>query len=160
MQSNYTPSADHLRELLPTVSRNMEHELIKQQIRGLNIKFKSRTIKGDLVIEIPMQPNHILRISPLDGSQERVGQFISYVKERPARRTNEELVMVTKETVSAKVEIINVTPGDDVEPVIFTFHKRNMQTLIAAACMSLFRLNGEKLYPIKRTGARPSREAE
>lgn len=160
MRSNFTPSADHLRELLPTVSRNMEHELIKQQIRGLNFKFKARIVKGELLIEIPMQPNHILRISPMDESPERTGQFISYVQERPMRRNNEELVTVTKETISARVEIVNLTPDDDCEPVIFTFHKRNMASLIQSACIGLFRLNGEKLYPIKRTGARPSRETE
>lgn len=150
MPANFTPSPDQLREILPGVARNMENELIRAQIRDLNIKFKSRNVRGALVVEIPMKPHHMMRISPLNIDFATDNKYISYQEERAAARPNREVVTSKTETYSARIEIIDLETEGLSEPVVITLRKRNMQIIITSAMQENYQITGVKLMPERR----------
>jgi hypothetical protein len=154
MSAKFTPTADYLRELLPYVARNMDRELITEQMRNLNIKFKARTEKGSLVFEVPMEPHHMMRITAITDFTQESNLYIRYQPERQTRNNREEPSHALQETVSAQIEIFDQSLGEDAKPMFFTFSKKNMEAVLAAGMLSFYRINGVKMMPIKRPGIR------
>ena len=62
-------SARQLREILPDVALRMETECIRQDLSNLGIIFIYRRSPRSAAFDIQMAPNHIMRIEPVDRSQ-------------------------------------------------------------------------------------------
>jgi hypothetical protein len=59
VKPNQTPSVDFLNELLPTVSKHMERELLEFQLRELGMKYSASSRGGKLFFEVPLEPCHV-----------------------------------------------------------------------------------------------------
>lgn len=157
MSINFTPTPEYLRELLPSVARHMDRDFITEQVRGLGIKFKARVVKGSLVIEIPMEPNHLMRVTPVVDNSATSNLFVRHQAVRPMRSEDEKLTTQIQETIAAQVEVFDKSLGEDEQPVTFTLQKKNMEAILAAGMLGLYRLNGTKMMPIKVSGLRRPR---
>ncbi len=156
MSAEFIPSAQYLRELLPSVARHMDRDLITEQVRSLNIKFKARTEKGSLIIEIPMQPHHMMRITAVTDLTAQSNLYVRYQPERMVREAEEEILKTSQEMISAQIEVFDQSLGNDLQPMFFTFSKKNMEAIITSGMISFYRINGIKLMPIRRPGIRRS----
>ena len=150
MKPNQTPSLDFLNELLPTVSKHMERELLEFQLRELGMKYSSSNRGGKLFFEIPLEPNHVMFISPSDDSAFEGHQYVKFKTEKPIRVTNEEVLTITREIVCAKIEIINLGADPFADNFIIQLRKRNMKVTFAAAMLSYFKETGIRLMPVRK----------
>ena len=157
MSINFTPTPEYLRELLPSVARHMDRDFITEQVRDLNIKFRARMEKGSLVLEIPMEPNHLMRVTPVVDNSATSNLFVRHQAARPMRGEDENPVSGVQETIAAQVEVFDKSLGEDEQPVTFTLQKKNMEAVLAAGMLGFYRLNGTKMMPIKRPGMRRPR---
>jgi hypothetical protein len=154
MSTNFTPTPEFLRELLPSVARHMDRDFITEQVRDLNIKFKARVVKGCLVLEIPMEPNHMMRVTPVVDNSATRNLYVRHQVLRPMRGDDETPTTTIQETIAAQVEVFDKSLGEKEQPVTFTLQKKNMEAVLTAGMLGFYRLNGTKMMPIKLPGIR------
>lgn len=157
MSFNVTPSAGQLRELLPEVASRMEEEFVISQLRKLGIVFAKRRIKGELVIGIPLTPDHFMAIRAVDVGPGERKEFVTFVrvpKMRLGQRVKESSL---KETIRAHVKISTTNEDDSFAAFSYTLHEENMENIIRAAIEGTYQTRNLMLKPLMKKGIKRSK---
>jgi hypothetical protein len=147
---NETPTGGQLRAMLPDVAAAMEEDFVIDQLIKMAIEFEPQRVNGDLVIELPMFPNHLMEIRAVDVGPGGTKEFITFVnvpKMQMGRRVKEPTI---KETIRAYIKITSLKPADPFEPFSYTLHEENMRNLIGAAIEGTYQTRNVRLKPMKK----------
>jgi hypothetical protein len=128
----------------------MERELLEFQLREIGMKYSTSNRGGKLFFEIPLEPNHIMFISPSDDSGFVGHQYMKFKTEKPIHVTNEEVLTVTREIVCANIEIVNLSADPFADNFTIQLRKRNMKVTFTAAMLSYFKETGIRLVPVRK----------
>lgn len=150
MSFEITPSAGQLREMLPEVAAHMEEDFVINQLRELGIVFVQRRRKGELVIEIPLSLNFLMRIRAVDVGPGGRKEFITFVRIQQARMGNKVTQPTVKETIRAHVEIISLEVGDTFDTFSYTLHEDNVEDIIRCAIEGAYQTRNLMLKPVKK----------
>jgi hypothetical protein len=150
MYFKYTPSAAQLRELLPEVAAHMEEDFVTMQLRSLGILFTKRRVKREIVFEIPMTPNHLMRIRAVDIGPGGQKEFVTFVRVTQTRVGDKVTKPAMKETIRAHVEIVSTQDVDGFSTFSYTLHEESMEDIICSAIKGAQQTRNLTLMPLDR----------
>lgn len=157
MSFNVTPTAGQLRELLPEVASKMEEEFVICQLRKLGIVFAKRRIKGELVIGIPLTPDHFMAIRAVDVGPGERKEFVTFVRVPKIRLGQRVKDSSLKETIRAHVKISSTNQDETFSAFSYTLHEENMENIIRAAIEGTYQTRNLMLKPILKKSVRRSK---
>jgi hypothetical protein len=147
---NETPTGGQLRAMLPDVAAAMEEDFVIDQLIKMALEFDPQRVNGDLVIELPLFPSHLMEIRAVDIGPCGTKEFITFVnvpKMQFGRRVKESTI---KETIRAHVKITSLDKNDPFEPFSYTLHEENMRNLVSAAIEGVYQTRNVRLKPMKK----------
>jgi len=154
MSFKYTPSAGHLRELLPDVAAHMEEDFVTGQLRSLGIVFIKRRVKREKVIDIPMTPHHLMRIRAVDIGPGGRKEFVTFVRVNQTRIGEKVTKPAIRETIRAHVEIVSTQDVDGFSTFSYTLHEESMEDIIWSAIKGAHQTRHLTLMPLGKKLAR------
>lgn len=154
MSFEITPSAGQLRELLPEVAAHMEEDFVVNQLRELGIIFNKRRLKGELIIEIPLSLNFLMRIRAVDVGPGGRKEFITFVRVQQTRMSEKVNQPIIKETIRAHVEITSRDVDDALNPFSYTLHEDNVEDMIRSAIEGAYQTRNLMLKPLENKSSR------
>lgn len=154
MSFEITPSAGQLRELLPEVAAHMEEDFVVNQLRELGIIFNKRRLKGELIIEIPLSLNFLMRIRAVDVGPGGRKEFITFVRVQQTRMSEKVNQPTIKETIRAHVEITSCGIDDVFNTFSYTIHEDCVEDLIRSAIEGAYQTRNLMLKPLEKKSSR------
>ena len=150
MSFEITPSAGQLREMLPDLASRMEEDFVLDQLRRLKIVFTKRRLKNEMVITIPLTPNHEMNIRAVDVGPGGRKEFVTFVRVPKARMGGKITESAIRETIRAHVEITELTKTDNFIPFSYTLHEPDMETIIRASLEGAYQTRNLALKPLSK----------
>lgn len=148
MSFEITPTAGQLREMLPDLASRMEEDFVLHQLRRLRIVFTKRRLKKEMVITIPLTPNHEMNIRAVDVGPGGRKEFVTFVRVPKARMGGKITESAIRETIRAHVEITEISQTDNFIPFSYTLHEPDMETIIRASLEGAYQTRNLVLKPL------------
>ena len=136
-------SARQLREMLPDVALRMETECIRQDLSNLGIIFIYRRSPKSAAFDIQMSPNHIMRIEPVDRSQ-NFSEWFTFHHDNHG----DQMRITTSMRCFVSIKKIN---GTDEDNYSLTIHENSIEAVMRCAIYNYKHSRGVDLNPISRS---------
>ena len=138
-----TPTPDDLREEFPELALQLDTEYIVENLDRLGLKHQHRYSKKSVFIEIEMQPNHKLRIAPVDIGANGYSEWLtwSWIYE------GESEISVLKASIRAHLEIVEMKSSTESKKISFTSHQENIEQIIVSAITGVRQISGLRIRP-------------
>jgi hypothetical protein len=136
--------------MLPDLASRMEEDFVLHQLRRLRIVFTKRRLKREMVITIPLTPNHEMNIRAVDVGPGGRKEFVTFVRVPKARIGGKITESAIRETIRAHVEITELTQTDNFIPFSYTLHEPDMETIIRASLEGAYHTRNLVLKPLSK----------
>ena len=154
MTFEFTPSASHLREMLPDVAASMERQYVISEVNELGINYRLQRLKRELIIILELTQGYEMRIQAVDVGPGNFKEFVTFIPTSSHRRNpDENLHTEIKATLRVHVEVCN---SEKVEENSFshTIHGPDLTRIIKSALEGFYQSRNMMLKPVPKKSKR------
>ena len=140
-----TPSPSDLRDTYPDLAMILETDYLKNDLQKLGIQNLRRIRSKSVLLEIPMHPHHLMRISPVDKGAQGYSEWMTWYWQS---NDDEEGAPRLLYSIRAHVEVVDLENRESAHNVSFTLHNDDIESLIKNAITGMRHMTGIKIKPV------------
>jgi len=140
-----TPTPMDLRDSFPDLAMSLETDFLANELKVLGIQHIKKTKKKSVTFELPMQPHHLLRITPTDRGSDGFSEWMTWHWQQSEDHESPPQLAYS---IRAYVEIIDTKYESSLGNVSFTLHNDDLESLIKNAITGMRHMTGTRLKPV------------